>query len=390
MDQNAIAAQASIGVSLRLYLFGRFRLEDAQRPIPLPTRKVEALLAYLALHPEVHAREKLAALLWGDYPDAQARASLRNALAILRKLIGDELLLADRETTQLNPSYPLWIDALEFHRQATPFLAGSLPDPADIKIELYQGDLLTDFYDDWILAEREVYQRLYLETLLRLTQTMRSQGEYHRAIELAERLLVRDPAHEPAHQTLMFCYLALGDRHAALKQYEACRRALYDELAVEPQPETTALYERIKHTPSLSPVATARLTNLPHPLTRFIGREHDVAEIKSLLLGKDEPEAAARLVTLTGPGGCGKTRLAIEVAHQMIDRFDDGVWWVELAPVADPAFVAQAVAALMFRLRYGGGLDRKMQTQADAGLRNIKTILEQNHVRPHHHGPNSA
>jgi predicted ATPase len=129
------------------------------------------------------------------------------------------------------------------------------------------------------------------------------------------------------------------------------------------------LYERIKYTPSLSPGATARLTNLPHPLTRFIGREHDVAEIKSLLLGKDEPEAAARLVTLTGPGGCGKTRLAIEVAHRVVDRFDDGVWWVELAPVADPAFVTQAVAKVL------GLSDGTSQPLSE-------TLI--NHLRPKH------
>lgn len=73
MAQNVTAAETSTGVSLHLYLLGLFRLESAQGPIQLPTRKVEALLAYLVLHPEVHAREKLAALLWGDYPDAQAR-----------------------------------------------------------------------------------------------------------------------------------------------------------------------------------------------------------------------------------------------------------------------------------------------------------------------------
>ncbi len=345
---------------LRLYLFGRFRLESDQGPILLSTRKIEALLAYLVLHPGPHSREKLAALLWGDFTDAQARASLRNALAVLRKQLGDNLLLSDRDTTQLNPSSPLWVDALEFRTQATASMTGSLANPALVRVELYQADLLTDFYEDWVLAEREYYHRLYLDTLLHLIQQMRSTSEYKQAISLAERLLASDPTHEPTHQNLMACYLALGNRHAALRQYEMCRRILHDELDVEPQLDTTALYERIKRTPASQPSPAASLTNLPSPLTSFIGREREIAEVKRLLsppVGRGvgaSPErsrrgegAITRLLTLTGPGGGGKTRLAIEAAHHLVDAFEDGVWWADLGAVADPAFVSQAVAKVL-------------------------------------------
>lgn len=99
---------------LRLYLFGHFRLERGVQPIHLPRRKVEVLLAHLVLHPQAHSREKLATLLWGDVRDAQARHSLRTALNSLRKQLGDDVLLTDRETVQLNPDFPLWVDAREF------------------------------------------------------------------------------------------------------------------------------------------------------------------------------------------------------------------------------------------------------------------------------------
>lgn len=99
--------------SVRLYLLGPFRVERDSQPVRLPTRKLESLLAYLALHPEPHTREKLATLLWGDTPDAQARASLRNALPTLRRYLGDDLLLVDREAVQLNPKSALWVDAAE-------------------------------------------------------------------------------------------------------------------------------------------------------------------------------------------------------------------------------------------------------------------------------------
>ena len=100
----------------RLHLLGAFRIEKNARAIRFPTRKVESLLAYLALFPEPHAREKLAALLWGDSSDDQARYSLRTALAIIRKELGDDALIADRETAQLNPDFPLWVDTFPSSR----------------------------------------------------------------------------------------------------------------------------------------------------------------------------------------------------------------------------------------------------------------------------------
>ena len=89
-------------------------MRNESRPTRLPTRKVQALLAYLVLHPEAHTREKLAARLWGDSPDEQARGSLRKALTLLRSHLGDDMAPADRETIQINSECPLWVDALEF------------------------------------------------------------------------------------------------------------------------------------------------------------------------------------------------------------------------------------------------------------------------------------
>ena len=103
-------------------------------------RKVESLLAYLVLNPEKHAREKLAALLWGDVPDEQARHSLRTALAALRKALGDDILLADRETVQLNPSISLRVDVREFEQRADLDIGG-----LKARVALYQDDLLSTY-----------------------------------------------------------------------------------------------------------------------------------------------------------------------------------------------------------------------------------------------------
>src|SRR6266545_5605565 len=194
-------AHTAPSTPLKLYLLGLFRVESERGPLPLPGRKDQSLLAYLVLHPQPlgHTREKLATLLWGDSPDTQARASLRTALKNLRQHLDTHLLLADRETVQINPAFPLWVDAREFEEHVS-----SAPQSA---IALYRGELLADLYDDWIVPERERYRELYLNALLQLTQAHRAASEYERAIEHAHKVLATDPANEHAHQHLMFCDL---------------------------------------------------------------------------------------------------------------------------------------------------------------------------------------
>ena len=322
---------------LRLYFFGQFRIERADKLIRLPTRKLESLLSYLVLHPGNHSREKLAALCWGDVSDAQARASLRNALTLLRKQLGQEFFMADHSSVQLNPGYPLWVDALDFQEQATRFLNSFSTASIAPDVHLYAGDLLPEFYDDWVLGERERFHSLYMETLLRLTQQMRARSEYQSAIEYAQQVLVRDAANERAHQHLMFSYMAVGDRSAALRQYESCRRSLQDELAVEPSRDTKMLHQWIQQAPAERISLEASITNLPIPLTSFVGRRREMMELKHRL-------SATRLLTLTGAGGSGKTRLAIQVATDLVDAFKDGVWWVDLAALMDETLVPRTVA----------------------------------------------
>jgi predicted ATPase len=320
-----------------VYLLGAFRAEWKEQVISLPTEKTRSLFAYLLLYPGAHSREKLSALFWGDTSDAKARGSLRKALTFLRKALGDEVILADPENVQLGPDVSLWVDVFEFERQARTFLADPSPDPQSIGVDLFRGDLLADFYDDWILPLREHYRLLYMEVLLRVVDRLRALSEYKSAIASAQKLLSLDPANERAHQHLMFCHITLGDRTRALQQYEACRRALQEELGVEPARETRALYDWIKQQAPELASSAARLINLPIPISSFVGRSRELATIKQQV-------AASRLVTLTGAGGSGKTRLAIHASTDMIDSFRDGVWWVELAPLTDPSLVPAGVA----------------------------------------------
>ena len=322
---------------IRIKLLGGFHIERQAQPIQLSTRKTESLLAYLILHPGQHGREKLAALYWGDSSDTEARNSLRNALAVLNKKLGHDLLLIDWQRVSINPECPLKVDALEFEAQAVNYLSAPSSDPDQFNIELYQNDLLSDFYDEWIFPLREHYRSLFIKTLLQITQQMRSQSEYEKAIKYASRVIIFDPTNERAHQQIMFCHAARGDRNAAIQQYEKCKRILTEELGVEPETETIALYEWIKQTPSETNPLEARITNLPVPLTSFIGRKRELNEVKGKL-------NSARLLTLTGPGGSGKTRLAIQLGTDLIDSFKDGVWWVDLTTLTDKDLVPYSIA----------------------------------------------
>lgn len=325
----------------RLTLLGRFRLEDGGSLVRLPTRKVESLLAYLALHPQSHPREQLAALLWGERPHAQAMASLRTALSALRKPLGQAALISDRHTVQLNPQLDLWVDVRAFQSrwESEPIAADGhgLPEPAD----LYAGDLLDEFYDDWIVPLREQLRRLHIARLLDLTQALRARSDYQQAIQTAQRVLDSDAGNEPAHQHLIFCYLAAGDRAEAIAQYERCRAILQREFGVEPLPETTALYHWLRRaeTPTPRSAAAALPSNVPFPISSFVGREAALMHLRQAL-------GPARLLTLTGPGGCGKTRLANQLALALLAEraYADGVWWVALAALSHAALTPQAVA----------------------------------------------
>jgi predicted ATPase/DNA-binding SARP family transcriptional activator len=336
---------------LRIYLLGPMRIERDAVRIHLPRRKVESLLAYLLLHPEQHVRDHLATLFWGDSFDTQARQSLRTALASVRRLVGPDLLLTDRDHVQLNDAFPLWVDLHQLlDLENTPDHPNR--DFLQANLALWQGDLLAGFYDEWITLEREYYRTRLLKLFLQVTQSLRARSEYAQAIAVAQRVLTHDLANEHAHQHLMFCYVAAGDRPAALRQYELCVRALQEDLDAPPLPETTALYQWIKQSDGDEPAPAGKITNLPLPLTSFVGRTRETAEVKRLLslspTHPSQPQAdrnrGVRLLTLTGAGGSGKTRLAIQVATDLIDSFAHGVWWVELAALTDGGLVGRAVA----------------------------------------------
>src|SRR5439155_7675627 len=235
---------------LHLTVFGGFpaRVERGSA-IALPTRKSQALLAYLALPlGRAHPRDKLAALLWGGIREESSRASLRQALFAIRKALGemDGALQQDGDALRLDPA-SVEVDVALFERA----VKDGTPEALERAGELYRGDLLSGFvvdeapFEEWVLGERERLRELALEALARLLAHQRKSGATEAAIPTALRLLALDPLQEPVHRTLMRLYAEAGRRGTALRQYQQCVSALGRELGVEPEAETKALYEEI-------------------------------------------------------------------------------------------------------------------------------------------------
>jgi len=353
---------------LRIELLGSFRVEkDEDTLTSFESNKVRALLAYLAAELQrPHRRESLAALLWPDWPDRAALSNLRYALSDLRKVIGDRTstppyLLITREIIQFNPASEQKVDTAEF----TDLSQGQDPESLIQAISLYQGEFLEGFsigdsgpFEDWVSLKREQLRRVYLETLFRLAAMLSARGEYEAALLYARRHVDAEPLDESAQRQLMRLLAHCGRSGEALAQYEACRDILKRELGARPSQETEGLYNLLlkgempqEDVPSADRYRTAQdlhyhetldvhPNNLPVQLTSFIGREREMGEIKKILAG-------THLLTLTGVGGTGKTRLALQVSADLINEFPGGVWLVELAPLQDPKLVEHTVASIL-------------------------------------------
>jgi DNA-binding SARP family transcriptional activator len=243
---------------LTLSLLGPFRATlDGEPVIEFKSDKVRALLAYLAVEADQpHSRDKLSGLLWPEWPDRDARNNLRYALSSLRQVIKDReaippFLHISRQTIQFSETGDSWVDTT-----ALSSLLGA-PTPTIQELEeavaLYRGEFLEGFFiadsvpfEEWVLLKREQLRRQALAALYRLAATHERCAEYGCALPYAYRQIELEPWQEQAHRQLMRL-LALNDqRGAALAQYETCRRALAEQLDVEPAQETTRLYEQIR------------------------------------------------------------------------------------------------------------------------------------------------
>jgi DNA-binding SARP family transcriptional activator len=248
--------------------------------------------------------------MWPDANESNARSNLRHALWRIRKALGEQTgqdyFSADDLTLTFNAGPGYWIDAV--------VLAGKtgLASPTlEEQVAAYQGELLPGFYDDWITVERERLQAAFENKIGTLIGRLSSEKHWPDVIEWAEHWIRFGTAPEPAYRALMIAHARLGHKAKAKETYQRCVEALQRELGLEPSEETQELYQQLMSTrplakPAMAAPAAAPRHNLPMPATPLIGRETELAEITDRLVH----DSGCRLLTLVGPGGIGKTRLA--------------------------------------------------------------------------------
>jgi DNA-binding SARP family transcriptional activator len=259
--------------ALRLTLLGGVEARLASGPtVSFPRKKSEALLAYLALHAgQMQARDKLAALLWGEASDTRARHSLRQALVSLRQALPREagpLLLENGDAVAVNPAV-VEVDVPLFEQ----LLADGSPEALERAAGLYRGDLLEGLaiaeppFEEWLTAERERLREMGLEALVRLLAHQIRIAVNDEAVQTAIRVLGLDPTQESVHRSLMRLYARQGRRGAALRQYQICIATLERELGVEPEPETKQLYRELLQAPEAAAACRHPLCRSPPPST---------------------------------------------------------------------------------------------------------------------------
>ncbi|HLO04959.1 MAG TPA: BTAD domain-containing putative transcriptional regulator, partial [Symbiobacteriaceae bacterium] len=354
-------------MQLQLRLFGAFQAAIDDRPIPghhWRRTAPRSLLQYLATRRSRYATaDELMETFWADLPLENAKSSLQVAVSRLRSILRSALPLGtpDSFVRFTGTGYQLEstsIDLLDLYQQGPQLRQLAIPEPAAtlVKLELIDlpdaADLLPEHpYADWAEATRKQAQA-ELSALYLLRADLRTQAKrYQGALADLRYVLQREPTRESVALKAMHLAADLGDRAAALALFHQCSTALAEELGLDPTPELITLHTQLLREEVAvgalmaepEPPRAAHRSNLPTNLSSFVGREADLEELAALLTG----ETPHRLVTLSGPGGSGKTRLALEVARALASRFPDGICLVELAELRDGSLLAKTVAAAL-------------------------------------------
>ncbi len=311
-----MSAEMSARPALAIYLFGRPEvLREDQRLPPLATQKTQSLLAYLIIHSNrPHLRDELAELFWGDRDEGHARHSLTTALWRIRRLLGKDYLLADSTTVRFNPDRPFWLDVTEFEKRVKE-QTGS---PADLAaaVDLYRGDLLEGFYDDWCIEERYYLESLYLDALKRLVDWHEAQGHSEEVLVYSQKYLAHDPLMQTMHLARMRALLAKGDRNGARHQWQVCCDTRQQELHAPPSPEALKQAESLLGADFIVPLSLQPLPSKAPPhwdlLERppFVGRGPEMSALQSLW--EQTSHGRGHMILISGEAGVGKTRLTEE------------------------------------------------------------------------------
>ena len=298
---------------LDVRLFGTPTFRYAGRAVRLNlSRKTVRLLAYLLLDGAFHERERLAFALWPDADEAAARANLRRQLHLLQRALPAShtpWLLVGASSVAWNRAAPCRLDVAEFE------FACASGDTLDLAADLYAGELLAGWDDEWVVPLRARLGTLAAGALTELVARLRAAGDARRAIVFAQRLRELDPWCENAVRTLIALRYETGDRAGALTEYDRFVRALDDELGVDPMPETQALYEALIENAPVALADGARAA-IPQPRGRdvmpFVGRDAECDRLSEAW--NRVHDGAGETIVVGGEPGAGKSRLVAEFA----------------------------------------------------------------------------
>jgi predicted ATPase/DNA-binding SARP family transcriptional activator len=382
---------------LTVRLLGQFNVQYEDTPILLPSRPAQSLLARLVLTAGIaHRREKLAGDQWPDASEANALSNLRHALWRIRSSLKraganpDAYISANDMVIRFNADAVYWLDALvvvQESKRATATLNDLMQAAA-----WYQGQLLPGFYDegsDWATPFRAQFTMAFDRLMARLVERLRDEACWPQIVEMGRHWAAHGELQESAYRELMIAHGALGDLVGVRADYRDCAAYLHKELGAEPSPETRALFDQVlsgaypfTQTPSrngasATPAHTAPRViepppnNLPQQVTPFVGRAGDLKDIAALLARPD-----CRLITLLGPGGVGKTRLAIKAASAAIkdmpSAFSDGVYFARLDAATTSEGLLTALSDAVRHVPFG---QEHPKTQLLNFLREKKMLL---------------
>ncbi len=310
-----------------LRLFGHPVIEQdgTRAPIGVPPKGIVLLALIAANAARPLSREFLAETLWPALPAADARANLRRHLHLLTKALRERVFLLTPRSVQWNTACKTVTDVVQFDDLAEHDAVGA--------VEAYGGDLCAGIDDDSLHALRARYRARYDALLSGLLENAQRSRDDDRLERYLARAIADDPLDERAVRALISLRLERGDRAGALREYHALADRLRGELGVEPDAETTQLYGEM----TTGDEVPATPNNLRAPATTFVGRERELQALAQAL-------QTHRIVTITGPGGAGKSRLALRCAFTMLSAYADGVWMLELEHASNESEIWERIA----------------------------------------------
>jgi predicted ATPase/DNA-binding SARP family transcriptional activator len=342
----------------RFGVLGPLVLELDGEAVPMPSGRQRSLLALLLCHAGVPlSRDRLIDELWGERPPATAVSALHVHLSKLRGLLGGLLVLEPAGYALKPDGFGLDVSRFELlleQARSEPAEAGALLAEA---LGLFRGEPLCDITADGSVAQwrRELEEKRLQATLLRLDLQL-AEGAAAELVGELERLAVAHPFEERVWGQLMLALYRAGRQAEALEAYQRARRLMAAELGLDPSDALKRLQQRIlerdttlhaEESSQASEIASVSVSeappparsSLPRPVTRLVGRERELEALDGLVVDPD-----VRLITLTGAGGVGKTRLLLEVARRHELEYANGAVFIRLERLTDPALVAAEIA----------------------------------------------